>query len=104
MIEATPDAVYKRVSQDHWEKTWAKVEHIHAWLGTSEDPPLLPRKDLERARGFLVYVALTYTVMTPYLQQGIHLTLESWRPDRDKDGWRQVPRSGDSGLTHHLGK
>ena len=102
VIEATPDAVYKRVSQDRWEKTRAKVGQIRTWLGSSGDPPSLPRKDLERARGFLVYVALTYTTMTPYLR-GIHLTLESWRPDRDEDGWRQVPGSGDAGLAHHLG-
>ena len=33
-----------------------------------------------------MYVATTYTVLTPYLR-GIHLTLDSWRPYRDSEGW-----------------
>ena len=44
-------------------------------------------KDLERERGFLVYLSRTYTSMVPYLK-GIHLTLDSWRSGRDKDGWK----------------
>ena len=36
--------------------------------------------------GFLVYVAGTYTMFTPYLK-GIYLTLNSWRPGRTADGW-----------------
>ncbi|KAL7576958.1 hypothetical protein ACA910_006714 [Epithemia clementina (nom. ined.)] len=29
--------------------------------------------------------------MVPYLK-GLHLTLESWREDRDEDGWKMTPR------------
>jgi hypothetical protein len=29
----------------------------------------------------------TYPSMVPYLK-GIHQTLDSWRPHRDKDGWK----------------
>ena len=100
IIETTEDAVYKRVSQERWEKTQASVNQIATWLNSSTRARI-PRKDLERIRGFLVYVALTYTIMTPYLR-GIHLTLESWRPDRDEDGWRKVSDQGDSGLAYHL--
>ena len=46
----------------------AKVGQIRTWLGSSEDPLSLPRKDLKRARGFLVYVALTYIIMTPFYE------------------------------------
>ena len=100
IIETTEDAVYKRVSQERWEKTQASVNQVATWLNSSTRARI-PRKDLERIRGFLVYVALTYTIMTPYLR-GIHLTLESWRPDRDEDGWRKVSDQGDSGLAYHL--
>ena len=34
-----------------------------------------------------MYVSLTFDVMVPYLK-GIHLTMESWRDDRDEEGWR----------------
>jgi hypothetical protein len=37
--------------------------------------------------GFMVYVSMTYTSLIPYLK-GIYLTLNSWRPDRDKEGWK----------------
>ncbi len=45
------------------------------------------RKMLERDRGFLIYVSQTYKHMRPYLQ-GFHLTIDSWQPGRDNEGWR----------------
>ena len=57
---------------------------LHSWAST-DDP--IDRKELEKIRGFLVYVSLTYKALVPYLK-GIHLTLESWRPDRDEEGWK----------------
>jgi hypothetical protein len=44
-------------------------------------------KSLESKRGFLIYVTRTYPSMVPYLK-GMHLTLDSWRPYRDADGWK----------------
>ena len=44
-------------------------------------------KELEKDRGFLVYISRTYRVMVPYLK-GIHQTLDSWRTGRSKDGYR----------------
>ena len=76
--------VYKTVAQDRWNKTKAHVERLSEW---AESPERINRKELERIRGFLVYVSLTYDIMVPYLK-GIHLTLESWRQDQDGEGWR----------------
>jgi hypothetical protein len=45
-------------------------------------------KSLESARGFMIYVSRTYRPMIPFLL-GIHHTLDSWRPNRREDGWRQ---------------
>eukprot|EP00536_Pseudo-nitzschia_multiseries_P013970 jgi/Psemu1/37041/gm1.37041_g len=39
-------------------------------------------KMLESCVGFLVYVAMTYTSMVPYLKE-LYLTLNYWRPHRD---------------------
>ena len=52
-----------------------------------EDETALPRKALEKARGFLIYVGRTYRWMNPYLK-GLHLTIDGWRPDRDEEGYR----------------
>jgi hypothetical protein len=42
---------------------------------------------LESYRGSLIYISRTYPSITPYLK-GIHLTLDSWRPWRDKEAWK----------------
>jgi hypothetical protein len=42
---------------------------------------------LEVNPGVLSSYALTYPVLTPYLK-GLHLTLDSWRPGRDEEGWK----------------
>jgi hypothetical protein len=47
----------------------------------------LNHKQLERRRGFLVYVAQANPSLVPYLK-GIHLTLDSWKSDRNEDGWK----------------
>lgn len=37
---------------------------------------------------FLIHVARTYPVMTPYLK-GLHQTIDGWRKVRDEDGWKR---------------
>ena len=44
-------------------------------------------KQLERDRGFLVYLSRTYRNLCPYLK-GIHQILDFWRSGRDSDGWK----------------
>ena len=51
-------------------------------------------KELERMRGFLIYVSRTYTAMTPYFK-GLHQTIDSWRPFTREDGWRMSCREID---------
>jgi hypothetical protein len=56
------------------------------------DPNTLPRKRLEEIRGFLMYVAQTYTGLTPFMI-GFHLKIDSWRPHRDAGGWQLMGRA-----------
>jgi hypothetical protein len=49
--------------------------------------PVLNRKELERATGFLNHMTMTFKDATPFLK-GFYLTLNSWRPNRDKDDWK----------------
>ena len=66
-------------------KVLSEEELIEAMTRTSTSP--IDHKKLESSRGFLVYVSNTYRAMIPYLK-GIHLTVDSWRTDRDDEGWR----------------
>lgn len=86
----TGEPIYKLVTQLRWDKTKRVLAEIRGLFeqGAGTDGEVwLPRAILESGRGFLVYVARTYTSMIPYLK-GLHLTIDSWRPHRDEDGWR----------------
>jgi hypothetical protein len=41
-----------------------------------------------------VYLSRTYPALVPYLK-GIHLTVDSWRPNRDPSGWKMDIASGE---------
>jgi hypothetical protein len=71
-------------------KTWCKAKHLLANLDellTESD--MADHKVLERTRGFLVYVTRTYKPMAPFILV-FHLTINSWRPGRDEEGWRMT--------------
>ena len=55
------------------------------------DPNRLDRKRLEQIRGFLIHVVRTYPSLKPYLQ-GLHLTIDGWRDNRDKEGYKIAPK------------
>ena len=85
MAVHTSDGVQATVTEVKWRKSRTLVEEIRDMLHSSSE---LPHKRLEQIRGFLIYAARSYRWMTPYLK-GIHHTLESWRPDRDHEGYKQ---------------
>ena len=71
------------VSQERWRKAQASVAELRELL---EAGPL-PMIRLEKIRGFLIYVARTYSWMPPFLKS-LHLVIDSWRPNRDSEsGW-----------------
>jgi hypothetical protein len=78
------DCVWVYVAEEKWEK--AKV-FITELFGILEKGEKINHKFLERGRGFMVYFCRTYTSLTPFLK-GLHLTLDSWREGRDKEGWK----------------
>ncbi|KAL7581491.1 hypothetical protein ACA910_022060 [Epithemia clementina (nom. ined.)] len=87
LVTASPTGVYKLVSGERWAKVKEHIGNLKEWA----QQDTINRKALERVCGFLVYVSLTYSMITTYLK-GIHLTLVSWRPDRDESGWKMTPR------------
>jgi hypothetical protein len=101
---ADETGVYKLVTEVRWEKTRRKIRWFASYLGLvpkdDDNEQLekdrkacpwghLPHKTAESYQGFLVYVSQTYSVMVPYLK-GIQMTIDSWRPHRDADGWKNT--------------
>jgi hypothetical protein len=67
---------------------WCKAKRILAKLDVLlKESEMLYHKVLERTRGFLVYVARTYKPMAPFILV-FHLTIDSWRPGCDEEGWQ----------------
>ena len=97
MIYVDENNVGVYVDQSKWEKSQNNIKWIRDQIMSCcnvTDFKLasnygIDRKELERKRGFLVYVSRTYPAMTPYLK-GIHQTLDGWRSGRDEDGWRMT--------------
>jgi hypothetical protein len=70
------------------EAKWLKTKHWIKWMLESlTQSDMIDFKELERCRGFLIYVSRTYKPFVPYLR-GIHKTIDNWRPYRDADGWK----------------
>ena len=74
------------VSEDKWKKNIRLLNE--AALMVKRSPESVNRLRLEEIRGFMVYVMQTYPALQPYLM-GFHLSIDSWRPGRRDDGWRE---------------
>jgi hypothetical protein len=100
------ETVCKGVTKERWVKLQSKIRWIGKQLKLDDDyskkadedmgesslesiKSSLHFKSLESNVGFIVYVAMTYTLMILYLK-GIYLTLNSWRDNRDEEGWKEV--------------
>ena len=85
VVHTNASEVTLLVSDKKWQKTQATVRDLVDRTTANSE---VERKALERIRGFLIYVSRTYRWMVPYLK-GIHLTIDSWREDRDREGYRK---------------
>jgi len=90
-VASVNGSVWAYVSEEKWQKaqryvgSW--IEELK-WARENNEIAKLDFKHLEKGRGFLVYLSRTYESITPYLK-GIHLTIDSWRDGRDKEGWKE---------------
>ena len=87
VFRISPDHVGKTVTREKWEKGKTLVNELFNKFGDANDRPILKYKDLERKRGFLGHLCMTYKFLVPFMK-GLHLTIDSWRPMRDPDGWK----------------
>lgn len=92
LVETDGQNVWVTVSQEKWDKVKRILSETQDRLSQGGEGVQLNRKQLERDRGFLNYVVQTFPCMTPYLI-GYHMTIDSWRPGRDEEGWRQAEPS-----------
>jgi hypothetical protein len=105
VIVSDKRGVYKLVTNVPWEKThrkiwWFALYQLGLLLEDDGNETLckdqkacpsgyLPHKMAKLCRGFLVYILCTYSAMVPYLK-GIHLTIDSWQPHCNQDGWKNT--------------
>ena len=84
MVETINGRVMVLVSLKKWGRGKSIIKRIQDdWLVNRK----LNFKQLERDKGFLVYLSKIYRNMCPYLKS-IHQTLDPWRSGRDSDGRR----------------
>ena len=93
IFKITRNVISKSVSQEKWMKGCDIIKSLSYLL--SDHPfgrPILSRENLERQSGFLNHLTMTFDEMSPFLK-GFYLTLNSWRPKRDKDDWRMSDKT-----------
>jgi hypothetical protein len=79
------------VSQEaKWDKTKSHIQELRR-LYKQDSKQMMPRARLESIRGFLIYAFRTYRSASVYLK-GLHLTIDSWRPYHDLQGWKLARR------------
>jgi hypothetical protein len=89
------ELVYKLITQSQWDKAkciLSEYTKLYAREHTTAKPNKvlevwLPQAVLESGCSFLTYITRTYMGRIPYLK-GLHLTIDSWRPNWDTDGWK----------------
>ena len=86
-VVKTEDCVEKTITQSKWNKAKEILGETRSKIGSPERPNKLLHKFLEVSRGFLNHLGLTYPIILPYLR-GWHNTIDSWRDDRDLEGWK----------------
>lgn len=74
VIKTGSEGTFVLTSQQKWDKARVLVVEVRTMLENA--PSVLNRNRLEQIRGFLQYVAQTYTSLTSYLI-GVHLTIDS---------------------------
>lgn len=92
IFNTTDSKITRTVSQDKWNKAKGMIAGLSdayaAHVGSESKKPLeFAYKDLEKQRGFLCHLAMTFPILFPYLK-GYHLTLSSHLPFRSEDGWK----------------
>ena len=85
-----PRRPFKTITQEKWDKTKKEVGRLREELDlleTATPKNTMNSKTLEQVAGYLNHVGRAFPVVRIYLN-GVYATLNSWRPDRDEEGWK----------------
>jgi hypothetical protein len=77
--------ISQSVTVAKWEKGQKSVKSLIDAIKSEDE--IVDYKTLERVRGFLCHLSMTFEVITPFLK-GFHLILAKHLPRRDDDGWK----------------
>jgi hypothetical protein len=72
------------ISKKKWDKGKVIIRDL---MFRTNQSRWLDHEELERGRGFLIYLSRTYPPMAPFLL-GLHQTIDGWRSYRHEDGWK----------------
>lgn len=81
--------ITRSVTLEKWAKARRYVQDIRKEINSTKEG-VMPRfeyKFLERVRGFFCHLAMTFSIIFPFLK-GFHLTLSAHLPKRDSEGWK----------------
>lgn len=84
------DWVYVMCEESKWKKAKGMVAEVKDMM--MKDSNRMDRKRLKQIRGFLIHVVRTYPALKPYIQ-GLHLTIDGWRDNRDLEGYKLALKS-----------
>jgi hypothetical protein len=98
----TPEQVGLSVTQEKWAKGKGIVFALaEKCLGPLLELPDLCHKSLEKDRGFLTHLSMTFPAIVPVLK-GLHLTIDQWRVTREADGWARSEKDHRAWMSHFL--
>jgi hypothetical protein len=87
------------VTQLKWEKGLSIVQGlVHLCFGGLTLPEL-NHKQLEKERGFLTHLSMTFEAIVLFLR-GFHLTIDQWRLGRDSEGWARTDKEHREWMKH----
>ena len=83
---SSPNKIQKTVTSEKWMKAKGFIDDLVEKTNQNENYNF-DFKYLEKIRGFLCHLAMTYDLLFPFLK-GFHLTLCSFLPKRNEQGWK----------------
>jgi hypothetical protein len=83
MVISDSIGVGVKATCEKWLKVKGQLKQTLQWIDSGAP---INRNNLESIRGSLVYLHRTYPAITPYVK-GYHLTIDSWRWNKDSEGW-----------------
>ena len=86
----SPRRPFKAVTQEKWDKTKGEIKRLRDEVDNLEmaaPKNTVNSKVLEQVAGFLNHIGRAYGTLRLYLN-GVYASLNSWRPDRDHEGWK----------------